>query len=996
MGLLLSVLIVCVGVFEALDCYYHFRAGLLPPARAGAHGSASPASGWRQHLTNLNERWRRRPSALTCGGGGGGGGAPELSAAPLDAFSKNAAAPLQEGRRPPSPSRPSGQLNGSGPPPRWLNNHAEEDTLGNGRGEASPTEESARPPEIDGEAAASIDAGDDSARARPAIRTGDPSSKRRLSSSLDRPVTISSDGGALLDPEHDVPRRLSESFPEIENLPPPKQELLKVEVDLPRRLSEIAADDSPRRISESYHSGSEPSSPTRKGSNVDISWPTFTPVHVHPAHKPTLYRLEDVMSVDVEDDVFLPNPPNNPPGGTIIPVHHNLLEESQMAPKIAVAREDLNLQKLGQSEELAANSDEYKQLTNFLKFLDDHIQEDDCMNLWQSIQGSDCRQPQTDKRDPPSIENPSRQYLELQEFLKRNYSSGEAPGPGLAQDEGPQQQQPLDESEAVDIQKLVAPVLNSAPTDREYMDLLNFWFLLRAQEESPDEPLLEEYFQLKRQDEFKAALEPSAALGPPENKFQAYEELQRFLASLPPPTGGPAPPPVPDVTAIGVAAPTPASDRPAESGAAACAGLLRPPGEDDDPSSECADLPPKSPLRTELVTVSEEPHHLQRPARSHSFEAAPLGDLSENLIKAALEASALAGRGDEAGEEDAEVAAITGRAEHGAEEAATAGEQAAGASNGGVSADRPRPAAVEAKTEATADSARPGPGQSLAQQPAPAPAPSSSQSEKQSEPEAFWPPSTLRSRPHTLLCYLFLLAMADVEVQMQFTTTEKKTRRVKKTSSKRRESSDGPVTETEVVNDNYNNDQGGEYTKAMNKDWHGTHFCCWQCDESLTGQRYVLRDEHPYCIKCYESVFANTCEECSKTIGIDSKDLSYKDKHWHEACFLCSKCRVSLVDKQFGSKADHIYCGNCYDAQFASRCDGCGEIFRAVSTPSFTNACHKFTTPKFQIHQSKTYDIPRRLQAAFRQVFGIGSRSIKGSISLARYGVRHSAVTEHW
>lgn len=60
-----------------------------------------------------------------------------------------------------------------------------------------------------------------------------------------------------------------------------------------------------------------------------------------------------------------------------------------------------------------------------------------------------------------------------------------------------------------------------------------------------------------------------------------------------------------------------------------------------------------------------------------------------------------------------------------------------------------------------------------------------------------------------------------------------------------------------------------------------------------------------------------------------NQDLSYKDKHWHEACFLCNKCRISLVDKQFGSKADKIYCGNCYDAQFASRCDGCGEIFRA-------------------------------------------------------------------
>ncbi|XP_042204451.1 four and a half LIM domains protein 2-like isoform X2 [Homarus americanus] len=71
---------------------------------------------------------------------------------------------------------------------------------------------------------------------------------------------------------------------------------------------------------------------------------------------------------------------------------------------------------------------------------------------------------------------------------------------------------------------------------------------------------------------------------------------------------------------------------------------------------------------------------------------------------------------------------------------------------------------------------------------------------------------------------------------------------------------------------------GGEFTKAMSKDWHSGHFCCWQCDESLTGQRYVLKDDHPYCIKCYEAVFANTCEDCTAIIGIDSKDLSYKDK----------------------------------------------------------------------------------------------------------------------
>ena len=57
----------------------------------------------------------------------------------------------------------------------------------------------------------------------------------------------------------------------------------------------------------------------------------------------------------------------------------------------------------------------------------------------------------------------------------------------------------------------------------------------------------------------------------------------------------------------------------------------------------------------------------------------------------------------------------------------------------------------------------------------------------------------------------------------------------------------------------------------MDQDWHSGHFCCWNCDLNLTGHRYILREEHPYCIKCYENLFANTCEECKTPIGTDSK-----------------------------------------------------------------------------------------------------------------------------
>lgn len=51
----------------------------------------------------------------------------------------------------------------------------------------------------------------------------------------------------------------------------------------------------------------------------------------------------------------------------------------------------------------------------------------------------------------------------------------------------------------------------------------------------------------------------------------------------------------------------------------------------------------------------------------------------------------------------------------------------------------------------------------------------------------------------------------------------------------------------------------------------GPRFSCHNCDLSLVGHRYILRDEHPFCLKCYESLFANTCEECKTPIGTDSK-----------------------------------------------------------------------------------------------------------------------------
>lgn len=46
---------------------------------------------------------------------------------------------------------------------------------------------------------------------------------------------------------------------------------------------------------------------------------------------------------------------------------------------------------------------------------------------------------------------------------------------------------------------------------------------------------------------------------------------------------------------------------------------------------------------------------------------------------------------------------------------------------------------------------------------------------------------------------------------------------------------------------------------------------CHYCKESLFGKKYVLREENPYCVKCYESLYSNSCEDCKKPIGCNSR-----------------------------------------------------------------------------------------------------------------------------
>uniref|UniRef100_H2L8X1 LIM zinc-binding domain-containing protein n=1 Tax=Oryzias latipes TaxID=8090 RepID=H2L8X1_ORYLA len=98
---------------------------------------------------------------------------------------------------------------------------------------------------------------------------------------------------------------------------------------------------------------------------------------------------------------------------------------------------------------------------------------------------------------------------------------------------------------------------------------------------------------------------------------------------------------------------------------------------------------------------------------------------------------------------------------------------------------------------------------------------------------------------------------------------------------------------------------------------------CTECQESLYGQKYVLKEEQPHCITCYEALYSNSCEVCKKLISCTSKDLSYKSRHWHSDCFLCNKCTRSLVDRPFATKGDLLMCTDCYCHEYSAKCHAC-------------------------------------------------------------------------
>ena len=90
------------------------------------------------------------------------------------------------------------------------------------------------------------------------------------------------------------------------------------------------------------------------------------------------------------------------------------------------------------------------------------------------------------------------------------------------------------------------------------------------------------------------------------------------------------------------------------------------------------------------------------------------------------------------------------------------------------------------------------------------------------------------------------------------------------------------------------------------------HFACFECSKKLGGQRYIMKERQPYCCECFETMYAEYCDSCGESIGVDQGQMTHEGQHWHatDNCFKCYSCSLTLLGKPFLPKHGVIYCSS--------------------------------------------------------------------------------------
>jgi len=97
--------------------------------------------------------------------------------------------------------------------------------------------------------------------------------------------------------------------------------------------------------------------------------------------------------------------------------------------------------------------------------------------------------------------------------------------------------------------------------------------------------------------------------------------------------------------------------------------------------------------------------------------------------------------------------------------------------------------------------------------------------------------------------------------------------------------------------------------KALDKVWHKECFICKRCRKSLLEGAFAPSDDGtPYCSNCYEEQYGSKCGKCHKAIS--GAYLSVDGREYHKECFVCNNCGNQFEGGYF-MKNGKAFCKNC-------------------------------------------------------------------------------------
>lgn len=118
---------------------------------------------------------------------------------------------------------------------------------------------------------------------------------------------------------------------------------------------------------------------------------------------------------------------------------------------------------------------------------------------------------------------------------------------------------------------------------------------------------------------------------------------------------------------------------------------------------------------------------------------------------------------------------------------------------------------------------------------------------------------------------------------------------------------------------------GDEYILAQDQGYHESCFTCTFCEISLLRCGFILKEGNLHCPTCYHDRFSPRCSQCSKTIT-ESSFVSAMGKSFHPQCLQCSGCRRPFDDGTFQPLLGELWCSDCWKERFGTKCDYCNLI----------------------------------------------------------------------